>query len=134
MTAAERQERPQFLHALRPDDLERHADRVGRAAVLLVLVEAIARGREAQVPGHVETDVLPGLGRQPLVEVDRVLVQLADRVAHVEERQEARGVPGGTGREFGALDEHDVGPALVDQVIEGADPDGAAADHHHPCV
>ena len=130
--AAERQERPQFLHLLRPDDLEGHADRVRRAAVLLVLVHAVARGREAEVPGHVEADVLPGLGRQALVEVDRVLVQLPDRVAHVEERKEAGGVPGGTGGQLRALEEHDIRPALVRQVIEGADPDGSAADHDHP--
>src|ERR1700684_3419002 len=35
-----------------------------------------------------------GLGRQALVEVDRVLVELADRIAHVEQRQENTiGVP-----------------------------------------
>ena len=43
-------------------------------------------------------------------------------------------MPGGAGRQLRALDEHGIGPALVRQVIEGADPDGAAADHDHPRV
>ena len=37
-------------------------------------------------------------------------------------------MPGRSRRQFGALDEHDVRPALVREVIEGADTDGAAAD------
>jgi hypothetical protein len=90
VAAAELEERPELLHLGRTDDLEGHADRVRRATVLLILVEAVARGREPQVPGRVEADVLPGLGLEALVEVDRVLVELADRVAHVEERQSPR--------------------------------------------
>ena len=98
----------------------------------MVLVHALAAGREAQVAGHVEAHVLAGLGRQALVEIDRVLVQLADGVAHVEERQQARGVPGRAGRQLGALEQHHIRPALLRQVVERADADDAAADHDHP--
>ena len=124
-------ERPQRLHVGGADDLERHADRVGGAAVLVVLVHAVAARREAQVAGDVEADLLARFPGQALVEVDRVLVQLADGVAHVEQRQEARGVPGRSGGELGALEERDVGPALPRQVVERADADDPAADHHH---
>ena len=70
--------------------------------------------------------------RQALVEVDRVLVQLADGVAHVEQRQQSRGMPGGAGGELGALDQRDVRPALLRQVIERAHADHAAADDQRP--
>ena len=125
-------ERPQLGHFLRTDDPERHADRVRGAAVLVILVHPVARRREAQVAGDVEADFLPGLLRQALVEVDRILVQLADRVAHVEERQEPGGVPRRSRRELRALEQHHVGPALLRQMVERADADDSAADHHHP--
>jgi hypothetical protein len=129
---AEVDERPQLLDLARRDHLEGHADRIGRAAVLLVLVHPCPAGGEAQVAGHVEADVLTGLRGQALVQVDRVLVQLPDRIAHVKERQQAGGVPGGARRELGALEQHDVGPALLRQVIERGHADDPAADHHHP--
>ena len=78
-----------------------------------------------------EADGLAGLGFEGLVEIDRVFVQLADGVAHVEERQEAGGVPGGAGGQLGLLDQDDVGPAALDEVIKRADADDSAADHHH---
>jgi hypothetical protein len=130
--AAQFDQRPQLLHALGTDDLEGHTDGVGRAAVLLVLVHALFAGRQAQVAAHVETDVLSGLLRQALVEIDRVFMQLADRVTHIEERQQAGGVPRGPGRELGALDQGDIGPALLRQVIERAHPNHAAADNQDP--
>ena len=127
---AELDQRPELLHFLGRDDLEGHADGVGGAAVLLILVHAVAAGREAQIPGDVEAHVLSGFCRQALVEIDGVLVQLPDRVAHIEQRQEARRVPGGSGGELRALEQHHVRPAFVRQVIERADAYHAATDHH----
>ena len=59
--AAELGERPQLFDPRRADHLERHADRVGGAAVLLVLVHALSTGGETQVAGDVEAHVLAGL-------------------------------------------------------------------------
>jgi hypothetical protein len=42
-------ERPQLLDLGRSDDAKRHADRVGGAAILVVLVHPVALGRKAQV-------------------------------------------------------------------------------------
>jgi hypothetical protein len=117
---AELDQRPEFLHLLRGDDLERHTDGIGRAAIFLILVHAVAAGREAHVSGDVEAHVLAGFRRQALVEVDRVFVKLPDGVAHVEKRQQSRCVPGRAGGELGALDQHHVRPFLR-QVIERAD-------------
>ena len=127
---AELDQRPELLHFLRRDDLEWDADGVGGTAVLLVLVHAVTAGREAQIPGDVEAHVLSGFRRQALVEIDRILVQLPDRVAHIEQRQEAGGVPGRAGGELGALDQHHVRPPFFRQVIERADAYRAASDDH----
>jgi len=59
-------------------------------------------------------------------------VELANRVAHVEKRQQARSMPGGACRKLGALDQGDVGPALFCQMIERADPDNPTADDQDP--
>ena len=125
-------ERPQLGDFFGPDHLEGHADRIGGTTVLAVLVHALGLGGKAQIAGLVETHRLPGFGLEPLIEVDRVLVQLADRVAHVEERQQARGVPGRAVGEVGLLDQHRVRPPQLGEVIEDAAANDAAADHHRP--
>ena len=99
---------------------------------LLVLVHALAGGREAQISGDVKAHVLPGLCRQSLVEIDRVLVELTHGVAHVEKRQEARRVPGRAGGELGALDQRHILPAFLRQVIERAHAHRAATDDQDP--
>ena len=131
VAATEVDERPELLDFLRRNDLERHADGVGRAAVLQVLVHAVLAGGQAQVAGHVKADVLTGFRRQALVQVDRVLVELADRVAHVEEWQQAGGVPCRAGRQLGALKQHDIRPAFLDEVVKRTDANDTAADHDH---
>jgi hypothetical protein len=127
---AELGEGPEVADFLRRNDLEGHADGVGGTAVLLVLVHAIAIGGETEVAGDVEAHVLAGLGGEALVQVHGVLVQLADRVTHVEQRQQACGMPGGTGCQFGALQEHHVGPSLQCEVVQRADADHAAANDY----
>ena len=77
---------------------------------------------------------LAGLALQLLIEIDAVFMQLADRVAHVEERQQTGGMPGRAVREIHLLEQHRVGPALLGQVIEDADADDAAADDDHTGV
>ena len=122
---------PEFLDLFWADDLERDADGVGGAAVFQVLVHALAVGREAQVAGHMEAHILARLSRQALVKIDRIFVQLADRIAHIKERQQPCGMPSGPGGEFRALEEHDVRPTLEGEVVQGADAHSTAADDHH---
>jgi hypothetical protein len=127
-------QRPELLDLLGRDDLERHADGVRGAAVLVVLVHPVPVGGEPQIAVHMERDILAGLLLQRLVEIDAVFVDLAHGVAHVEQRQEARGVPGRARRQLGALAQHHIAPTLLGQVIERADAHHTAADDHHPCV
>ena len=126
-------QRPQLLDLVRADQVALDADGLGRALVISVLVHAVAIGGEPKVAGLVQAYRLAGLGLELLVELDRVLVQLAHRIGHVEERQEPGSVPGGAGGELGALEQHAVGPALLGQMVERAHAHHTTADHHHPC-
>ncbi len=126
---AEFDQRPKIADLLRTDHLEGHADGVRRAAVLLVFVHAIAAGREPQIAGDVKAHILTGFSRQALVKIHGIFVQLTDRVAHVEKRQQSRCMPGRPGGEFSALEQDCVGPPFQGQVIKRADAYHAAADH-----
>src|SRR5690606_22751437 len=122
---------PAFPDFLRLEEIHLHADGLGHARVVAVLVHPIRLPRETDVGHLAEPGIHAGFVGEFLIEPDRVLVDLADRVAHVEQRQEPRGMPGRTRRELAPFDEHDVGPAFPRQVIERGYADDAAADHHH---
>jgi hypothetical protein len=110
------------------------ADRVRHALVVHELVPAVPGAGEADVRHLLEAHGLAGLLLQALVEIHRVLVNLPDRVAHVEQRQQTGGVPGGAGGELLALDENHVAPALPGEVVQGPHPDDAAPDDDHPSL
>ncbi len=121
---------PQLAHLRWAYHLKGHADGIRGTAVLLILIHAIAAGRQAQISGDVKAHVLTGLGGQPLVEVDGVFVQLADRVAHVEQGQQARRMPGRSRGQLRALQQHRVAPTFQGQMVERADADHTATDHY----
>ena len=123
-------QRPYLAHLLRRQKLHLNADGAGHASVLAVFVHPIRRRGEADVADRAQPHVLPGLGFQGAVQVHRVLVQLPDGVAHVEQRQQTGGVPRRAGGEFLALQQQHVGPALARQVVERGNADHAAADHY----
>ena len=111
------------------------ADGAGRGRVLVILVHAVPVHGQAQVAHLLEADLLPGFGLQFLVQVHRVLMDLADAVTHVEQRQQPRRMPGGTGGQFRFFHQHGIfPPAFPGQVVKGADTDNAAADDHNPGV
>ena len=64
-----------------------------------------------------------------LVEVDGVLLQLGDVGIAIDRVHAAGGMPGRSRSEFAALDQDDVLPARLGQVIEDAGADDPAADH-----
>ena len=121
-------QRPDFAHLVRVKELDLDADGAGHARVLAVLVHAIGGHRQADVANQAQADILAGFGFQSPVEGDGVLVQLSNRVAHVEQRQQTGGVPGRAGGQLLAFHEHDIGPPLAGQVIETRYADDAAAD------
>ena len=125
-------ERPDLPNLARGQELDADPDGAGDPGVEPVLVHAVAVRREADVADRAEADVLPRLALELGVQAHRVLVDLPDAVAHVEEGQEPRRVPGGAGGELGAFAQDHVRPALAGEVVEGRDADDAAADDDHP--
>ena len=125
-------ERPALADLLRGQPLEGDADGLGGRGVELELVHPRPGLRHAQVADDREAGVEAGLGLERLVELHRVVVDVAGRVAHVEERQQAGGVPGRAGGQLVALEEHGVGPAGLRQMVGDRGADRAAADHHRP--
>ena len=126
-------ERPKLPHLLRRQEIDPHAYGAGGGRVLAVLVHALGAHRQTNVAHLPKADRLAGLRLKPLVELHRVLVDLANAVAHVEQRQEAGGMPGGAAGQLTLLQQHRLGaPALLRQVVKGADADDPAANHDNP--
>ena len=107
-------------------------DRLCDAHIVFVLVGAVGLARQAHIRDDAEADILAGLLLKRLVEAHRVFVNLAHRVAHVEERQEPRRMPGGARGQLLALQEDAIRPAFFRQMIKGRDADDAAAHNHNP--
>ena len=106
-------ERPDLLELRGRELVDLDADGLGDAGVIHELVPAVGGARQADVGAAREADMLAGFLLELAVELDRIFVNLPDRIGHVEERQEARRVPGRAGGELLALDEERVGDALA---------------------
>ncbi len=74
-----------------------------------------------------------GVGGESRVELDGVLLQPDHRLDGAELGHLAGGVPGRSRRQLVALDEHDVAPPVLGEVIEGAGATDAATDHDDAC-
>ena len=127
-------ERPKLLDLIRREELDRDPDRLGDAGIVAVLIEPVAGAGEADVGDLAQADVEPRLGLEVLVERDRIFVDLSDGITEVEERQKAGRMPGRAGGQLLALDEHAIGPALLDEMVKRRNADDAAADHHRPSL
>ena len=100
------------------------------AGIKPVFVHSVFAAREADIGNLLETDGLAGFGFKPLIERDGIFVNLADRVAHVEEWQQAGCMPGRARCQFLAFEQDDIRPTLLGQMIEGRDADNAASNDH----
>ena len=85
---------PDLLDLLRRQELDLDADRRGDAGVIVIFVHPVAGAGEADVGDLAQADVEAGLILERPIEGDRIFVDLPDRIAEVEERQEARRMPG----------------------------------------
>ena len=72
---------------------------------------------------------LPGLGLELLVEAHRIVLQAADVGDIVQPVDVGGRVPGAAAGQFGPLEQHDLGPARLGQMVEDRAADDAAADH-----
>ncbi len=121
-------ERVHFRRFVDRDDFEVHAEIAAARLRHLQPVEPLLRAGEVEAAGDVHAAGDAGDRLDLLVEVDRVLLQLGDVGVAVQRVHAAGGVPGRAGGELGALDQHEVVPAALGQVIGDAGADDAAAD------
>ena len=110
-------QRPAFADLAGRQPFEGDADRLGGGGVKHVLVHAGLRLRHAQVADDREAGVQARLRLQRLVELHRVVVDVAGGVAHVEQRQEPGGVPGAAARSVRRARAGPSVPAGLRQVI-----------------
>ena len=110
------------------DDLQVHAEVAAAGLGHAQPVEPLAVVGQHQPAGQVDRAVLPGAGLDRAVQLDRVLLQLGDVGVAVEGVHAAGRVPRRAGRQLLALDEHDVGPAGLGEVVQHRRADDAASD------
>ena len=96
-------------------------------------VESLGCVGQHQPAGQVDAALLTGLGLDLAVQVDGVLLQAGDVGVAVEGVHAAGGVPRRTGGQLLALEQDDVGPACLGEVVEHAGADDTASDHDHLC-
>ena len=83
---------------------------------------------EHQAARQVDRAVLAGDPLDLLVQLDRVLLEPGDVRVAVERVHPARGVPGRAGRQLAPLQQDDVGPARLREVVQDAGADDAPTD------
>ena len=127
-------QRPDLADFLRRQEPHVHTDGLGDPCILVVLVHAVPFMARRMLETLAESHIHSGLLLKLLIEAHRVLVHLADRIAHVEEREQACGMPGRPGCEFLAFHKDHIAPALSGEVVERTDTDDTAADHDHTGV
>ena len=100
-----------------------------------ILLEPVGVGRDLDEADRLEAGREPGLRLEPAVEIAGVLAHLGRGLRGRAEGDHQPGrVPRGARREPVALEEHDVVPARVSQVIGDRGADDAAADDDHACA
>ncbi len=91
-------------------------------------VEPLRRRRQHQAGGHVQADILTGIGLDLLVEFDRVFLQLGNVRIAVDRMHAPCCMPGGAGGEFRTLEQNDIAPAELGQMVEDRTSDDTATD------
>ncbi len=110
-----------------------HAEAVHPGGLAAQRLLAALAGRHGDVPDRAEPGRVPGLCLQPRVQVARVAAEeQGGLVGHPGRGDQPGGVPGGPGGELVLLDQHDVGPAEVGQVVGDAAAGHPAADDDGP--
>ena len=86
-------QRPNLLDLLWLQEVHLDSDGSCYTSILVVFVHTIPVHSETYIADLAEADRLPRLGLQFLVQSNGVFVHLTNRIAHIEQGQQARGVP-----------------------------------------
>ena len=125
---------PEFSYLVRCQELYVHADGSCGGRVLVIFIHALIVHGQPQIAHLPEAHMLAGFLLQLAVKLDRVLVNLSNAVAHVEQRQQTRCMPGRTTGQLCFFQQDAVfSPALAREVIQRTDADDAAANDDDFC-
>ena len=101
----------------------------GGRGIKLILVHPRLALRHAQVADDEKSRVQARLFFQCLVELDRVVMDMRGRIAHVEIGEQTSSVPCRPRRQLVPLQKHDIRPASLGQMIGNRRAHGPAADN-----
>ena len=128
-----RHQREAVLGLPRRDEVERQSEGLGPASLASSSSNRPA-GCQPQGPDLMPRRVRAGLGLQSPVQVGAVHHHFRERHGAAQLADEAGRVEGRAGGELRAIDQDDVRPAALCQVIGDGRPADAAADDHRPGV
>ena len=128
--AVGRHQREHLLRLVGRDQVERKAERLRPAGLAAQLLHPLLRGGQPQAAALDPAGVELRLLADPPVEVDRVHHHLRQRDRAAQLAHESRRVEARAGRELVAVDEDDVAPAELREVVGDRGPADAAADDH----
>src|SRR5277367_537884 len=116
------------------DDFEIHPEVPAARTRHLQPVQPFLRAGQIEAARHVHAAGDAGDRLDLFVELDGVLLQLGDIGIAVERVHAARGMPRRARSQLRALEQHDVLPAALREVIGDAGADDAPADDGDPCM
>ena len=125
-----RHQRKQLTRLVGRDQLHRQAEGLRPARLTAKLLEALVARGEADAAALDPTRIVLGLGSQAPVEVDRVHHHLGQGDGVAKLADEPGGVEGRPGGELGALEQDDVVPTELGEVVGNRGPADAATDDH----
>ena len=129
-----RHEREAVLRLLGRDQVERQAECLRPAGLAAELIEPLGRGRQAERADLMPRGVHAGLGRQTPVQVGPVHHHLRERHRAPELAHEPGGMERRARGQLGAVDQDDLAPAELGQVVGDRGPADTAADDDCPGV
>ncbi len=112
------EQREQLVGFLDRDHLEFHTEVAATCNGHVEPIDSFAVGGEREAPWQMDAAVLTRLRFDLLVQLDRVLLERGHVGVAVQGVHAARGMPRGSGGEFLALDQHDVVPAVLGEVVQ----------------
>ena len=124
-------QRIDLFHFVDGNEIEIEAEVPRAAALQSEIVHAFLVGGEVKATDAMDAAGLAGFALQLVVEPHGIGLQRRHVGVAVDRMHATRGMPGRAGGQFGPLDQRDVVPAQLGQVVEDADAHHAAADHRH---
>ena len=118
-----------FGNLCRSQPLVGHAHGFGRGGIQHVFIHAVPGLGHPQVANDAETRIEPGFLLKRLVILDRIQMDMAGCIAHVEKWQQPGCVPCRTGCQFITFEQQNILPAGSCEVIGNRNPDSTTSDN-----